>query len=43
MPFNPQLGIFDDEQFNNFSKDKELVSVKLSHVCGGDFNHKEYF
>lgn len=27
MPFNFQLGIFDDEEFNNFTKDKELVSV----------------
>ena len=27
MPFNFQLGIFDDEEFNNFVKDKELVSV----------------
>lgn len=27
MPFNFQLGIFDDEEFNNFAKDKELVSV----------------
>ena len=24
MPFNSQLGVFDDEQFNDFSKDKEL-------------------
>ena len=28
MPFNSQLGVFDDEQFNDFSKDKELMSVK---------------
>ena len=28
MPFNFQLGIFDDEKFNNFVKDKELISVK---------------
>ena len=27
MPFNSQLGIFDDEEFNDFTKDKELVSV----------------
>ena len=27
MPFNFQLGIFDDEKFNNFAKDKELISV----------------
>jgi ATP-dependent DNA helicase RecQ len=27
MPFNFQLGIFDDEELNNFVKDKELVSV----------------
>ena len=27
MPFNFSLGRFDDEEFNNFSKDKELVSV----------------
>ncbi|MDE0092581.1 MAG: HRDC domain-containing protein [Oligoflexia bacterium] len=28
MPFNFQAGIFDDEKFNNFVKDKELISVK---------------
>ena len=27
MPFNSQLGVFDDESFNDFTKDKELVSV----------------
>lgn len=27
MPFNSQLGVFDDEEFNNFTKDKELISV----------------
>ena len=27
MPFRFQLGVFDDEQFNEFSKDKELVDV----------------
>ena len=27
LPFNSQIGIFDDEEFNNFVKDKELVSV----------------
>ena len=27
MPFNFPLGIFDDEKFNNFVKDKELISV----------------
>ena len=27
MPFNFQLGIFDEEEFSNFVKDKELVSV----------------
>ena len=27
LPFNSQMGIFDDEEFNNFVKDKELVSV----------------
>ena len=33
MPFNAHLGIFDDEQFNNFSKDKELVSVNDYLFC----------
>ena len=28
LPFNFQLGVFDDEKFNNFVKDKELISVK---------------
>ncbi len=27
LPFNSQLGIFDDQEFNQFVKDKELVSV----------------
>ena len=27
MPFNSQLGVFDDEEFNSFIKDKELVSA----------------
>ena len=27
MPFNSQVGVFDDEAFNQFAKDKELVSV----------------
>lgn len=27
LPFNPQLGVFDDEELNNFTKDKELISV----------------
>lgn len=25
LSFNSQIGIFDDEEFNNFVKDKELV------------------
>ena len=33
MPFNSQLGIFDDGQFNDFSKDKELVSVNALVFC----------
>ena len=27
MRFNCQLGVFEDEEFNNFVKDKDLVSV----------------
>ena len=27
IPFNSQMGIFGDEEFNDFSKDKELLSV----------------
>ena len=39
MPFNPQLGIFDDEQFNNFSKDKELVSVNDYLFCRDEMHY----
>ena len=27
LPFNSQLGVFDDEKFNDFVKEKELVAV----------------
>ena len=27
LPFNSRLGVFDDEKFNDFVKDKELVAV----------------
>ena len=25
MPFNSRLGVFDDEQFNDFSKDEDIL------------------
>ena len=33
MPFNSRLGVFDDEQFNDFSKDEELMSVNDYLFC----------
>ena len=39
MPFNSQLGIFDDGQFNDFSKDKELVSVNDYLFCRDEIHY----
>ena len=39
MPFNTQLGVFDDEQFNDFSKDKELMSVNDYLFCRDEIHY----
>ena len=39
MPFNSRLGVFDDEQFNDFSKDKELMSVTDYLFCRDEIHY----